>query len=56
MGDLTSSSGWKKKLEKAEEKLKEDNRELTMVKMKSMVMIGFTFTVLLGMFNAIFDG
>ena len=27
-----------------------------MIKMKSMVVIGFTFTALLGMFNTIFDG
>jgi len=46
----------KKKLERQEEKLKTNNRDLSMVKMKSMLVIGFTFTALLSMFNSIFDG
>merc|ERR1712106_819091 len=46
----------KRKLEQDEEKLKNTNRDLTMVKMKSMFAIGFAFTALLSMFNTIFDG
>nr|XP_002730595.1 PREDICTED: transmembrane and coiled-coil domains protein 1-like [Saccoglossus kowalevskii] len=46
----------KKKLERQEEKLKNNNRDLSMVKMKSMFAIGFCFTALMGMFNSIFDG
>ncbi|XP_003387319.1 PREDICTED: calcium load-activated calcium channel-like [Amphimedon queenslandica] len=46
----------RKKLEKQEEQLKNYNKDLSMVKMKSMVLIGLTFTALLGMFNTIFDG
>lgn len=41
----------KKKLEREEEKLKTHNRDLSMVKMKSMFAIGITFTALLSMFN-----
>ncbi|XP_077986069.1 calcium load-activated calcium channel-like [Glandiceps talaboti] len=48
--------GQKKKLERQEEKLKNNNRDLSMVKMKSMFAIGFAFTALMGMFNSIFDG
>jgi len=48
--------GAKKKLERQEEKLKTNNRDLSFVKMKSMLVIGFTFTALLSMFNSIFDG
>jgi len=46
----------KRKLEADEEKLKNTNKDLTMVKMKSMFAIGFAFTALLSMFNTIFDG
>jgi len=46
----------KKKIERQEEKLKVNNRDLSMVKMKSMFAIGITFTALLSMFNSIFDG
>ncbi|XP_037074086.1 LOW QUALITY PROTEIN: calcium load-activated calcium channel-like [Pollicipes pollicipes] len=46
----------KKKIEREEERLKTNSRELSMVKMKSMFAIGFTFTALLSMFNSIFDG
>jgi len=46
----------KKKIERVEEKLKNNNRDLSLVKMKSMFAIGFTFTALMGMFNSIFDG
>jgi uncharacterized membrane protein (DUF106 family) len=41
-----------KKLEREEEKLKSHNRELSLVKMKSMIAIGVTFTALLSMFNS----
>lgn len=41
----------KKKIERVEEKLKINNRDLSMVKMKSMFAIGFAFTALLSMFN-----
>ncbi|XP_052790066.1 calcium load-activated calcium channel-like [Mya arenaria] len=46
----------KKKIERQEERLKNNNRDLSMVKMKSMFAIGFAFTSLLSMFNSIFDG
>ncbi|CAK9300165.1 unnamed protein product [Gordionus sp. m RMFG-2023] len=46
----------RKKLEKQEGKLKVNNRDLTLVKMKSMFAIGFAFTALLSMFNSIFEG
>ncbi|KAI5705214.1 calcium load-activated calcium channel [Diaphorina citri] len=46
----------KKKIEREEERLKNNNKDLTMVKMKSMFAIGFAFTALLSMFNTIFDG
>ncbi|KAJ8680877.1 hypothetical protein QAD02_016664 [Eretmocerus hayati] len=46
----------KKKIEREEERLKNNNRDLSLVKMKSMFAIGFAFTALLGMFNSIFDG
>ncbi|CAI9742228.1 calcium load-activated calcium channel isoform X1 [Octopus vulgaris] len=43
----------KKKLERQEEKLKNNSRDLSLVKMKSMFAIGFAFTALLSMFNSI---
>uniref|UniRef100_T1H573 Calcium load-activated calcium channel n=1 Tax=Megaselia scalaris TaxID=36166 RepID=T1H573_MEGSC len=46
----------KKKIERDEEKLKNNNRDLSLVKMKSMFATGFAFTALLSMFNTIFDG
>lgn len=46
----------KKKLERQEERLKTQNRDLSLVKMKSMFAIGFAFTALLSMFNSIFEG
>ncbi|KAI1289967.1 Calcium load-activated calcium channel [Halotydeus destructor] len=52
----TSNKQVKKKLEREEEKLKNHNRDLSMVKMKSMFAIGFAFTALLSMFNTIYDG
>lgn len=41
----------KKKIEREEERLKINNRDLSLVKMKSMFAIGFAFTALLSMFN-----
>ncbi|ELU14083.1 hypothetical protein CAPTEDRAFT_164117 [Capitella teleta] len=46
----------KKKIERQEERLKNNNRDLSMVKMKSMFAIGIVFTALLSMFSSIFDG
>lgn len=46
----------KKKIEREEERLKNNSRDLSLVKMKSMFAIGFAFTALLSMFNSIFDG
>jgi len=56
VADISKQSGQKKKIERVEERLKSHNRDLSMVKMKSMFAIGFTFTALMGMFNSIFDG
>lgn len=42
----------KKKIERDEEKLKNNNRDLSLVKMKSMFTTGFAFTALLSMFNS----
>jgi len=56
VGIDTSDRSHKKKLERQEERLKSNNRDLSMVKMKSMFAIGFAFTALLSMFNSIFDG
>jgi uncharacterized membrane protein (DUF106 family) len=55
MGEPTDRQQ-KKKLEREEEKLKNHNRDLSLVKMKSMFAIGFAFTALLSMFNSIFEG
>lgn len=44
----------KKKIEREEEKLKNNNRDMSFVKMKSMLAIGFVFTALLGMFNSMY--
>lgn len=46
----------KKKMERDEERLKNSNRDLMLVKMKSMIGLGFAFTSLLSMFNSIFEG
>ena len=48
----TTDRQQKKKLEREEERLKNSNRDLSLVKMKSMFAIGFTFTALLSMFNS----
>ena len=50
LGEAKASAG-KKKLDKQEEQLRGHSRDLNMVKMKSVLVIGFTFTALLGMFN-----
>lgn len=55
-GNEGSDRGQKKKIERQEEKLKNNNRDLSFVRMKSMFAIGFAFTALLSMFNSIFDG
>merc|ERR1712117_287145 len=55
-GDSTLDRTQKRKMEREEERLKSTNRDLMMVKMKSMGAIGFAFTSLLSMFNSIFDG
>merc|ERR1711976_350258 len=52
----TSDRNQKKKIERQEERLKNNNRDLSMVKMKSMFAIGIVFTALLSMFSSIFDG
>lgn len=44
----------KKKIERDEEKLKNNNRDLSLVKMKSMFATGFAFTALLSMFNSMY--
>jgi hypothetical protein len=49
---LTSESNQKKKVERQEEKLKLNTRELSLVKMKSMMTISFAFMALLSMFNS----
>jgi uncharacterized membrane protein (DUF106 family) len=51
--DISKQGGQKRKLEKAEERLKSNNRDLSLVKMKSMVAISFTFMALMGMFNTL---
>ena len=54
--DISKQPGHKKKIEKEEERLKSEKRDLSYVKMQSMFVIGFIFTSLMGMFNSIFDG
>jgi len=46
----------KKKMEREEEKLKTNTRDLSLFKMRSMLAIGIVFTALLSIFNSIFDG
>lgn len=55
VGELVEKSV-KRKLDREEERLKANNRDLSMVKMKSMFFVGFAFTAILGMFNSIFHG
>lgn len=54
-GELVEKS-LKRKLDREEERLKANNRDLSMAKMKSMFFVGFAFTAILGMFNSIFQG
>lgn len=54
-GELVDKAA-KRKLEREEELLKANSRDLSMAKMKSMFIIGFAFTAILGMFNSIFHG
>lgn len=56
ISETLAKSSKKKTLEREEEKLKQQNRDLSLVKMKSMFAIGFAFTALLSMFDSIFDG
>lgn len=44
----------KKKLDKQEEQLRANSRDLNFFKMKSVLVIGFTFTALMGMFNTMY--
>jgi len=53
--DITDKNS-KKKLERQEERLKTNNRELSLVKMKSMMAISFAFMFLLNIFSTIFEG
>ncbi|CAL8143609.1 unnamed protein product [Orchesella dallaii] len=55
-GESVIVKNQKKKLEREEEKLKTNTRDLSLVKMKSMFAIGVAFTALLSIFNSIFDG
>lgn len=55
VGELVDKS-LMKKLEREEERLKANSRDLSMAKMKSMFFVGFAFTAILGMFNSIFHG
>lgn len=55
VGELVDKS-LKRKLDREEERLKANNRDLSMVKMKSMFFVGLAFTAILGVFNSIFQG
>ncbi|XP_055332280.1 calcium load-activated calcium channel-like [Paramacrobiotus metropolitanus] len=46
----------KKMLDREEGKLKHNNRELSMVKMKSIFAIGVAFSAMLSIFSALFEG
>jgi len=51
-GESVIVKNQKKKLEREEEKLKTNTRDLSLVKMKSMFAIGVAFTALLSIFNS----
>lgn len=51
-----SSKNQKRKIEREEERLKSTNRDLSIFRMKSMLVIGFVFTALLSTFSSIFEG
>ena len=55
-GDAALNKTQKRKMEREEERLKSTSRDLMMVKMKSIFVIGFAFMSLLYTFNSIFDG
>lgn len=55
VGELLDKS-LKRKLDREEERLKINNRDLSMVKMKSVFLVGLAFTAILAMFNSIFHG
>lgn len=55
IGELVDKS-LKRKLDREEERLKANNRDLSMAKMKSMFFVGFAFTAILGMFNGWYAG
>lgn len=55
VGELLDRS-LKRKLEREEERLKSNNRDLSMVKMKSMFFVGLAFTAILGLCNSLFHG
>lgn len=54
--NLVNNKQAKKKLEREEEKLKSQNRDLSFTKMKSMALTGVIFTLLLSTFNNWFSG
>jgi len=54
--ETISDKNAKKKLERQEEKLKNFNRDLSTVKVKSMFVIGLAFTAFVSMFSSIFEG
>lgn len=49
----TTDKGQKRRLNREEEKLKNNNRDLSAVRVKSMFAIGFCFTALLGTLNSV---
>jgi len=53
-GESVIVKNQKKKLEREEEKLKTNTRDLSLVKMKSMFAIGVAFTALLSIFNSMY--
>ncbi|CAK8674243.1 calcium load-activated calcium channel-like [Clavelina lepadiformis] len=56
LGESAASKNQKRRLNLEEEKLKNHNRDLSAVRMKSMFAIGFCFTALLGTLNSVFEG
>jgi calcium load-activated calcium channel len=51
--ETTVSKNKKKLLDREEGKLKNNNRELSMVKMKSIIAIGVAFSAMLSIFSAL---
>jgi len=56
IGDSLTNKNQKRRLNYEEEKLKTHNRDLSAVRMKSMLAIGFCATALLGVLNSAFEG